>query len=80
MPGLELPDIHFPLHTPETIVSEDLEKKLSSQQKQFLINEFLTYPSLISQYSYDVGRLNDYLYGCKIVFPTSLYEKSLQVE
>ena len=71
MPGLELPDIHFPLHTPETIVSEDLEKKLSSQQKQFLINEFLTYPSLISQY---------YLYGCKIVFPTSLYEKSLQVE
>ena len=60
MPGLELPDIHFPLRTPETIVCEDLEKKLSSEQKKFLISEFLTYPSLISQYSYDVGRLKDY--------------------
>ena len=60
LPGLELPDIHFPLRTPETIVSEDLEKKLSSEQKAFLISEFLTYPSLISQYSYDVGRMKDY--------------------
>ena len=25
-PGLEMTDIHFPLRTPKTIVSEDLEK------------------------------------------------------
>ena len=59
LPGLSLPDIKFPLKSVNEIVKEYLKKDYSMEQKTFLKKEFEKMPGLISQFSYDVGKLTD---------------------
>ena len=60
LPGLELPEIKFPIKSANDIVKEYLQGKYTKDQKEFLENEFKKYPELISRYSYDCGKMKDY--------------------
>ena len=61
LPGLSLPDIKFPIKSSEDLVNEFLKgkNKYSENQKIFLTKEFEKYPSLISRFSYDCGKMTD---------------------
>ena len=58
--GLEIPKFHFPIRSVQEILDSDLPSDLTSEQRIFLIDLFNKYPHVISQYSYDCGRLKSY--------------------
>ena len=60
LPGIELPDIHFPLRCISEIIEDDLSNELAPSQREFLIKLFNNIKNVISQYSWDVGRIRDY--------------------
>ena len=55
LPGLDLPDIKFPINSAADIVEEYLKDKYTENQKIFLKKELEKYPDLVSRYSYDCG-------------------------
>ena len=62
LPGLSLPEINFPIKSANEIVQEYLKGKYTVEQRTFLTNEFEKYPTLISQFTYDCGKMTD-IYG-----------------
>ena len=59
LPGISLPELHFPIKTPSEIVECSLKESYTKEQRDFLISEFTKFPSLVSQFTYDVGQIKD---------------------
>ena len=74
LPGLDLPDIKFPIKSASVIVDEYLKDKYTKDQKIFLKKEFEKYPDLVSRYSYDCGKMKD-IQGRLITMDIPLKEK-----
>jgi len=59
LPGISLPNLHFPIKKPHETVECSLIESYTQQQINFLISKFTKFPNLVSQFSYDVGQIKD---------------------
>ena len=59
LPGISLPNLHFPIKKPHETVECSLIESYTKEQRDFLISEFTKFPNLVSQFSYDVGQIKD---------------------